>query len=192
MKLFLKGARCQMAKCPIDTGRAPPGMHGARRGKLSEYATQLREKQRLRRSYGLQEGQFRLFFQRALRMKGVTSENLLRLLELRLDNTIYRLGFAPSRRAARQFVRHGHVLVNGRRVDIPSVVLKPGDVVEVGRRPSSRKYAEQFVELAESRGVVPWLRVDRKAFRGEVLYEPKRDEMPVTFNEQLVVELYSK
>jgi len=168
----------------------PP--YGARRGKLSDYALQLREKQRIRRTYGLQEGQFRLFFRRALRKKGVTSENLLRLLELRLDNTVYRLGFAPSRRAARQFVRHGHVLVNGKKADIPSMVLKPGDVVEVRQRPSSRKYAEQFVELAESRGVVPWLGVDRKAFRGEVLYEPKREEIPVTFNEQLVVELYSK
>jgi len=192
MKLFLKGARCHMAKCPIDTGRPPPGMHGARRSKMGDYALQLREKQRIRRTYGLQERQFRLFFDRALKMKGVTSENLLRLLELRLDNTVYRLGFAPSRRAARQFVRHGHVTVNGRKADIPSMILKAGDVVEVRDRPASRKYAEQFVELAESRGLVPWLKVDRKAMRGEVLYEPKREEIPVNFNEQLVVELYSK
>jgi len=159
---------------------------------MGDYALQLREKQRIRRTYGLQERQFRLFFDRALKMKGVTSENLLRLLELRLDNTVYRLGFAPSRRAARQFVRHGHVTVNGRKADIPSMILKAGDVVEVRDRPASRKYAEQFVELAESRGLVPWLKVDRKAMRGEVLYEPKREEIPVNFNEQLVVELYSK
>ena len=128
MKLFLKGDRCYMAKCPIETGRPAPGMHGQRRSKTSDYGVQLREKQKLRRMYGMQEGQFRLFFERALKSRGVTGEKLLQSLELRLDNVVYRLGFAPSRRAARQFVLHGHVAVNSRKATIPSMILKAGDV----------------------------------------------------------------
>ena len=124
MKLFLKGDRCYMAKCPIEQQAPPPGMHGQRRSKTSDYGTQLREKQRLRRMYGLREEQFRFMFDRAIRARGVTGEKLLQMLELRLDNLVYRLGFAPSRRAARQFVTHGHVQVNKRKVSIPSMILK--------------------------------------------------------------------
>ncbi len=192
LKLFLKGDRCYMAKCPIETGRPAPGMHGQRRGKLSDYGVQLREKQRLRRMYGMQEGQFRLFFERALRARGITGEKLLQTLELRLDNIVYRLGFAPSRRAARQFVLHGHVSVNGHKVTIPSCILKAGDAVQVRDRKQSRDYAAKFVEVAESRGRVAWLSLDRPAFKGEVLHVPTREEIAPVVREHLVVELYSK
>ena len=147
MKLFLKGDRCYMAKCPIETGRPAPGMHGQRRSKTSDYGVQLREKQKLRRMYGMQEGQFRLFFERALRSRGVTGEKLLQSLELRLDNVVYRLGFAPSRRAARQFVLHGHVAVNSRKATIPSMILKAGDVMQVRDRKQGREYASKFMEV---------------------------------------------
>jgi len=192
MKLFLKGDRCFMAKCPIETGRPAPGMHGQRRSKTSDYGMQLREKQRLRRSYGMQEGQFHLFFTRALRKRGVTGETLLQSLECRLDNVAFRLGFAPSRRAARQFVRHGHVQVNGKKVDIPSMVLKAGDVVQVRDREQSREYANRHMEVAESRGIVGWMTLDRANARGEVLHIPTRDEIAPVVREQLIVELYSK
>ena len=192
MKLFLKGDRCFMAKCPIETGRPAPGMHGQRRSKTSDYGMQLREKQRLRRSYGMQEGQFHLFFTRALRKRGVTGETLLQSLECRLDNVAFRLGFAPSRRAARQFVRHGHVQVNGNKADIPSMVLKAGDVVQVRDREQSREYANRHMEVAESRGIVGWLTLDRANARGEVLHIPTRDEIAPVVREQLIVELYSK
>jgi small subunit ribosomal protein S4 len=192
LKLFLKGDRCYMAKCPIETGRPAPGMHGQRRGKTSDYGVQLREKQRLRRMYGMQEGQFRLFFERALRSRGITGEKLLQTLELRLDNIVYRLGFAPSRRAARQFVLHGHVAVNGHKVTIPSCILKTGDVVQVRDRKQSRDYAAKFVEIAESRGRVAWLSLDRPEFKGEVLHIPSREEIAPIVREHLVVELYSK
>ncbi len=141
MKLFLKGERCYMAKCAVETGRPVPGTHGTRRRrKVSDYGTQLREKQRLRRSYGLQEKQFRLFFKRAARRRGLTGEVLLQMLEMRLDNLAYRLGFAPSRRAAREFVRHNHMVVNGEKANIPSMVLKPGDIIGVRDKPNSREY----------------------------------------------------
>jgi small subunit ribosomal protein S4 len=192
MKLFLKGDRCFMAKCAIETGRPAPGMHGQRRGKTSDYGVQLREKQRLRRMYGMQEGQFHLFFARALRKRGVTGETLLQSLECRLDNVVFRLGFAPSRRAARQFVRHGHVLVNGNKADIPSMLLKAGDVVQVRDREQSRAYANRHMEVAESRGIVGWLTLDRANARGEVLHIPTRDEIAPVVREQLIVELYSK
>ena len=192
MKLFLKGDRCFMAKCPIETGRPAPGMHGQRRSKTSDYGMQLREKQRLRRSYGMQEGQFHLFFTRALRKRGVTGETLLQSLECRLDNVAFRLGFAPSRRAARQFVRHGHVQVNGNKVDIPSMLLKAGDVVQVRDREQSREYANRHMEVAESRGIVGWMTLDRANARGEVLHIPTRDEIAPVVREQLIVELYSK
>ncbi|MBU1692575.1 MAG: 30S ribosomal protein S4 [Verrucomicrobia bacterium] len=192
MKLFLKGDRCFMAKCAIETGRTAPGMHGQRRGKMSDYGVQLREKQRLRRMYGMQEGQFHLFFTRALRKRGVTGETLLQSLECRLDNVVFRLGFALSRRAARQFVRHGHVQVNGKKVDIPSMVLKAGDVVQVRDREQSRAYANLHMEVAESRGIVSWLSLDRANARGEVLHIPTRDEIAPVVREQLIVELYSK
>ena len=178
MKLFLKGNRCYMAKCPIERGRPAPGMHGQRGSKLSDYGVQLREKQRLRRHYGMQEGQFRLFFERALRRRG--------------DNVVYRLGFALSRRASRQFVLHRHVAVNGRTVSIPSMVLKPGAKIEIRDRKQGRAYAKTALEAAEGRQVSPWLTLDKEHQRGEVLRVPTREEIAPFVNEQLVVELYSK
>lgn len=192
MKLYLKGDRCFMAKCPIETGRPVPGGHGRRRKKISDYGMQLREKQRLRRMYGLQEGQFRLFFDRASRARGVTGENLLQLLELRLDNLVYRFGFAPSRNAARQFIRHGHIRINNHKANVPSMIIKAGDKIQVCDNKESRAYASQFVETAESRGIAAWLSVDKKDFTGEVVHIPSRDEIAPIVNEQLIVELYSK
>jgi small subunit ribosomal protein S4 len=193
MKLFLKGARCSMAKCPNETGRPAPGMHGQRRGKkLSDYGVQLREKQRLRRQYGMREEQFRVFFRRALRRRGVTGDMLLQLLETRLDNVVFRLGFAPSRRAARQIVSHNHVLVNGQRAAVPSMTVKPGAVIELKQRASSREMARRNLEAAAGRETAPWLSVDAKGIRGTVLRLPTREEIAPVVNEQLVVELYSK
>ena len=192
MKLFLKGDRCYMAKCAIEQGRPAPGMHGQRRSKMSDYATQLREKQRLRRMYGMHEGQFHRFFERAHKGRSVTGETLLQMLELRLDNMVYRLGFAPSRQASRQFVRHGHVTVNGRKSTIPSTVLRAGDIVKVRDRKRSKEYANQWAEVAEGRERAGWISVDRKALQGEVKHIPSRDEIAPTVNEQLIVELYSK
>ena len=191
-KLFLKGDRCYMAKCAIEQGHPAPGMHGMRRSKLSDYGTQLREKQKLRRMYGLQEEQFRFMFERALRQRGVTGEKLLQMLELRLDNLVYRFGFSPSRKAARQFVTHGHVEVNGRKADIPSMILKEGDVVKVRDRTQSREYSGRWLDTAESRGISPWLALNKAAFEGTVLRVPTREEIAPVVNEQLVVELYSK
>ena len=194
MKLNLKGARCHMAKCPIDQGHPIPGVHGQRRArKMSDYGTQLREKQRLRRQYGLQEGQFRRIFQEALTRRGITGETMLQLLETRLDNIVYRLGFAASRAAARQFVRHNHVTVNGRKANIPSMVLKAGDVVEVRDREHSKNLAKQVYEGTAAGRVTPsWLSVDEQKLRGEVLSIPTREEIAPIVNEQLVVELYSR
>lgn len=192
MKLFLKGDRCYMAKCAIEQGKNPPGQHGQRRTKLSNYGVQLREKQKLRRMYGVNEEQFRNIFARSLRGHGITGEKLLQNLELRLDNLVYRLGFAPSRRAARQFVRHGHVNVNGRTGSIPSMILKAGDVVAVKADEQSRKYAATFVETAVSRGIVGWLSLDKANYSGSVLKVPTREELAPTVNEQFIVELYSK
>lgn len=193
MKLFLKGMRCSMAKCPIETGRPAPGMHGQRRGrKISDYGTQLREKQKLRRHYGLQEGQFRLFFSRVARRKGVTGEQLLQMLETRLDNLVYRLGFAASRADARQFVAHNHVVVNGRKANIPSMIVPIGGVIEVRNRPRSREAAGRNLEATESRELAVWLTRDPKNFSGQLVRVPTRDEIAPIVNEQLVVELYSK
>ena len=191
-KLFLKGDRCYMAKCAIEQGHPAPGVHGMRRSKLSDYGVQLREKQKLRRMYGLQEEQFHFMFERALRQRGITGEKLLQMLELRLDNLAYRFGFAPSRKAARQFVTHGHVEVNGRKADIPSMILKEGDVVKVRDRAQSREYAGRWMDTAESRGISPWLSLNKAAFEGTVQRVPSRDEIAPIVNEQLVVELYSK
>jgi small subunit ribosomal protein S4 len=193
MKLFLKGQRCYMSKCPMETGRPAPGVHGQRRGrKLSDYGVQLREKQRLRSQFGMQEGQFKLFFQRALKKRGVTGEQLLQMLESRLDNVVYRLGFAPSRRAARQMVIHSHFTVNGRRADRPSLLLKPGSVVAVRERPRVRQELTRNVEAAETRPLPVWLARDSKALTGQYVRVPTRDEIAPIVNEQLIVELYSK
>ena len=191
MKLFLKGDRCRMAKCPIETGRPAPGVHGARPSKKSDYGVQLREKQRLRRFYGMQEGQFKLFFQRALRKRGVTGEMLLQLLEMRLDNLVFRLGFAASRRNARQLVLHSHVKVNGRRADVPSMTLKVGDRIEVKGRKQSQDAIRKVLD-AQSGEMSAWLSLDKDALKGEVLRIPSRDEIAPFVNEQLIVELYSK
>ncbi len=193
VKLMLKGKRCTMAKCPIETGRASPGVHGQRRGKkLSDYGVQLREKQKLRRMYGMQEGQFRLFFDRAQRSKGVTGDKLLQLLEMRLDNIIYRLGFSFSRKSARQFVTHRHIKINGRIVNIPSMGVKPGSVIEVKDNPKSRAHASQSLEASQARVVPGWMSIDAANFKGEVLKVPTREEIAPIVNEQLIVELYSK
>ncbi len=192
VKLFLKGDRCTMAKCAIDRGRAVPGMHGSRRSKASDFSRQFREKQKLRRFYGLQDGQFRVFFGRAARVRGITGETLLQMLEMRLDNLVYRFGLAPSRPAARQFVLHQHVTVNGRRADVPSIVLKAGDRVQVRDRPQSREQAKRWLDAYEGKALSPWLAFDRSTFSGEVLHVPTRDEISPFVNEQLVVELCSK
>ncbi len=193
MKLFLKGSRCNMAKCPIERGRPAPGMHGQRRSrKPSDYGVQLREKQRLRRFYGLQENQFRLFFKRVAKRKGITGLMLLQMLEARLDNVVYRLGFAPSRATARQLVRHGHVIVNGRKTDIPSMILKEGSAVSVKERTSSKELAKRGLETTEGRDVPAWLSRDPKTLAGKVERIPDREEIAPIVDEQLVVELYSK
>jgi len=192
MKLFLKGERCYSEKCAFDRRPYAPGQHGQARTKQSDYRDQLREKQKVKRMYGLLERQFRLFFKRAERMRGVTGENLLSLLERRMDSTIYRMGFASSRIEARQLVLHNHFTVNGRKVNIPSYVVKPGDVVEVKER--SRKVAKisMAMEGAERRPMMSWLELDKKAFKGLVKGNPVREEMTLPINEQLIVELYSK
>ena len=193
MKLFLKGTRCSMSKCPIETGRPAPGMHGQRRSrKLSDYGVQLREKQRLRRQYGLQEGQFRLFFDRAARRKGVTGEILLQMLETRLDNLVYRLGFAASRRMARQFVTHGHMLVNGHKATIPSMAVVPGSILKVATDSRSREVAKRSLELMAGLEVPVWLTRDDAELSGGVVRLPSREEIAPIVDEQLVVELYSK
>ncbi|MBN1558174.1 MAG: 30S ribosomal protein S4 [Lentisphaerae bacterium] len=192
-KLFLKGMRCLMAKCPVETGRPPPGVHGQRRSrKMSDYGVQLREKQKLRRQYGLQEGQFRLFFERVAKRRGVTGEQLLQMLESRLDNVVYRLGFAGSRKEARQMVVHNHVQVNARKATVPSMILEPGAVVQVKDRSSSRALAGRNLEAAQGRELAPWLSRDDAAFTGEFLRVPSREEIAPVVNEQLIVELYSK
>lgn len=193
MKLFLKGARCTMAKCPIEVGRPAPGMHNQRRPrKMSDYGNQLRVKQRLRRQYGLIEKQFLLFFNRASAGKGVTGELLLQMLESRLDNVVYRLGLAPSRRAARQMVLHNHIRVNGRQANVPSMVLSAGAVITVRDRERSREAARRNLELAQSREIPSWMTMDAGAFRGVYTRIPTRDEIAPIVDEQLVVELYSK
>ena len=192
LKLFLKGERCYTDKCAIERRNYPPGQHGQARPKFSEYSIQLREKQKLRRIYGVLEGQFRRYFQMADRAKGVTGETLLQLLERRMDNMVYRMGFATSRSEARQLVRHGHFSVNGRKVNIPSFLVKVGDVVAVTER--SRKVAriQEALDLAQRRGVPDWLEVSPAEWSGRVKTIPVRQDLTMPINEKLVVELYSK
>lgn len=191
-KLFLKGTRCMTEKCAIERRSYPPGQHGQGRQRISEYSAQLREKQKLRRIYGLQERQFRGVFGRAERRTGITGDHLLKLLECRLDNVVYRLGFASSRKEARQLVNHGHLLVNGRKTDVSSYTVKAGDIVEV--RPKSREIASVLAALdaVEGRGIPAWLELDRAAFKGTVRGIPTKEEIQLPVNEQLVVELYSR
>ena len=192
IKLFLKGERCYTDKCAIERRSYPPGQHGQGRSKSTEYSLQLREKQKLKRIYGILERQFRRVFTLAERRRGITGENLLLLLESRLDNMIYRMGFAPSRSEARQLVRHGHFLINQRRVTIPSYFVKPGDEILV--RESSRKIVriQESLERAQRRGVPEWLEVNKDTFAGRVRALPTRAELTLPINEQLIVELYSK
>ena len=192
LKLFLKGERCYTDKCAIERRNYPPGEHGQARPKFSEYSIQLREKQKLRRIYGVLEGQFRRYFQMADRAKDVTGEALLQFLERRLDNVVFRLGFATSRTEARQLVRHGHFRVNGRKVNVPSYLVRAGDSVAV--REKSRQVAriQEAMELAQRRGVPEWLEVTPEAFAGRMKALPTRADLTLPVNEKLVVELYSK
>jgi small subunit ribosomal protein S4 len=191
MKLFLKGAKCDTMRCPIERKPYPPGQHGRGRIRESEYLLQLREKQKCRRIYGLLEKQFRNLYAVAAREKGITGENLLRMLELRLDNVVFRAGFAASRNQSRQFVRHGHVLVNGKRVTIPSYAVRKGDVVEIAPK------AQQFIVLRHNldtldRAVPMWLEAQVSDFKATVRDLPLREQIDVPVREQLIVELYSK
>ncbi len=192
LKLFLKGERCYTDKCAIERRNYPPGQHGQARSKFSEYALQLREKQKVKRMYGLLEGQFRRYFELAERTRGITGENLLLLLEQRLDNMVYRMGFATSRAEARQLVLHGHFQVDGRKVDIPSYRLKPGQVVTVRQRSRTMGRIVEALEQAEGRGIPDWLEMNKESFTARVKALPTRADLTMPINEQLVVELYSK
>ncbi len=192
LKLFLKGDRCFKEKCAIEKRNTPPGQHGRRRGKLQGYGMQLREKQKVKRIYGVLETQFRNYFKRADRLKGVTGENLLGLLEKRLDNVVYRLGFASSRPQARQWVSHGHVLVNGHRVDAANYQVRVGDEVTVAARTTKNPFLQASLESAKGRGVPEWLELDAENIKGRVAREPKRTDVTYPIEEQLIVELYSK
>lgn len=191
-KLFLKGDRCLTEKCSFDRRGYPPGQHGHGRIKFSEYALQLREKQKLKRLYGMAEQPFRLVFARAERMKGVTGSNLLSQLERRLDNVAYRLGFAASRSQARMVVRHGHILVNGHRVNIPSYTVKKGDHVALAEKSRALTAIAAALESSKNREMPQWLEMDRAAFKGTVKDIPTKDDITVPVEERLVVELYSK
>jgi small subunit ribosomal protein S4 len=192
LKLFLKGERCYTDKCAIERRNYPPGEHGQGRSKFSEFALQLREKQKVKRMYGLLELQFRRYFNMAERMRGITGENLLLLLERRMDNMVYRMGFATSRAEARQLVRHGHFAVDGRKVDIPSYLLQPGQVLAVRERSRKVSRIVEALEQAERRGVPDWLEVQREDFSARVKALPTRADLTMPINEKLVVELYSK
>jgi len=192
MKLFLKGDRCFKDKCAIERRNYPPGQHGRRRSKLLGYGIQLREKQKVKRIYGLLERPFRLTFQRAERRKGITGANLLQELERRLDNVVYSLGFAASRAQARQLVCHGHVTVNGKKVTIPSFRVSKGNVVAIKEKSRTNEQIKASVETARARGVPGWLDLQPESFSGTVLELPSREEIKLPIQEQLIVELYSK
>ena len=190
IKLFLKGERCLTEKCAIERRSYPPGEHGRGRIKQSEYLLQLREKQKARRYYGLLEKQFRTYYEKASRRSGVTGEELLRMLETRLDNVVYRLGFAASRAQARQLVRHGHFQVNGRRVNIPSYQVRPDDLITVPPSSSAQQVIRDATDLVST--VAPWLQADHDGLTGKVLKQPERGEIDTPVQESLIVELYSK
>jgi small subunit ribosomal protein S4 len=192
LKLFLKGERCYTDKCAIERRNYPPGEHGQGRPKFSEYSIQLREKQKVKRMYGLLEKQFRRTFTEAARIKGITGETLLVLLECRLDNVAYRLGFASSRAEARTLVRHGHVLVNGKKVNIPSFTVRAGDVVSVAESSRQMGRVLSSMEGAQRRGVPDWAEVDKDTFSGKIKILPTRSDITMPINEKLIVELYSK
>lgn len=192
-KLFLKGTKCYTEKCPIEKRNYPPGQHGqSRRSKISEYGVQLREKQKVRRTYGLQERQFRNYFGRALKQTGRTGELLVKILERRFDNVVYRLGFAPSRKAARQLVLHRHFTVNNRIVDIPSFLVKPGDVIQVREGSRKMEVIHSSMKRMKDTSMFAWLSLDKASMTGTFLNVPERADIPLNANEQLIVELYSK
>jgi len=192
MKLYLKGDRCYSDKCAYERRNYAPGQHGRMRAKLSDYGLRLREKQKLKRIYGLTETQFKRYFKEAERQKGVTGTNFLILLERRLDNVVYRLGFAQSRAQARQLVRHGHFLVNGKPVDIPSYLLKPGDTVTVREKSRNLAVINEALEALPRRGVPPWLELRKEQYEGVFKTFPTREEIDIPVQEQLIVEFYSK
>jgi small subunit ribosomal protein S4 len=194
-KLFLKGTKCFTEKCPVERRPYAPGQHGqatARRRKMSEYAKQLREKQKIKRSYGVSEKQFRNTFEKVASLPGITGHNLLAALETRLDNVVYRMGFAPSRKAARQLIRHRHIEVKQRKLDIPSYQVRPGEEVRVKQSSRELLLVQAAMEQASRGAPMSWIAVDRESFSGRVLEKPIRSAIPLAANEQLVVELYSK
>ena len=193
MKLFLKGERCYTEKCAIEKRNMPPGQHGkTRKSKMAGYGVQLREKQKVKRIYGVLEDQFRRYFEQAERTRGITGETLLQLLERRLDNAVYRLGFATSRPQARQLVRHGHFQVNGKKVDIPSYSVKPGDVIAVRERSQKTPSIVHAIEEVKGRGIPEWLQFDAEAMSAKVSSIPTREQINLPVQESLIVELYSK
>jgi small subunit ribosomal protein S4 len=192
MKLFLKGDRCFKEKCAFERRGYAPGQHGRRRSKIQGYGIQLREKQKVKRMYGVLEKQFRNYFAKAARRKGVTGAALLQLLEQRLDNVVYRLGFASSRSMARQLVAHGHIAVNGRKTDIPSALVKSGSVVTLREKSRKNEQVKICLDTAKGRGVPSWLELDADQFQGTVRQLPSREEITMPIQEQLIVELYSK
>jgi len=192
-KLFLRGSRCYTDKCSFTRRGYPPGQHGkAGRRKLTSYATQLREKQKVKAIYGILEAQFRRFFQEAVRMPGATGENLLILLERRLDNVVYQLGFASSRTQARQIVKHGHILINGKKVDIPSYLVKPNQVISLSEQMRKNPFVKRSIEEREPEKITGWLKLDRENMTGTVIRLPKREDITIPLQENLIVELYSK
>ena len=192
IKLFLKGIRCTGDKCAIEKRNQPPGMHGRRRNKLSDYGLQLREKQKTKRIYGMLERQFRIFFDRASRAPGVTGEKLLELLERRLDSVVYRLHWATSRSEARQLVKHKHVLVNGRTVNVPSFLVRAGDKIEVRKKETLEKHVKGILEMLQDRPRVEWLKMEPESLSAEVLRLPTKADAGLPVEESLIVELYSK
>ncbi|HEY8555207.1 MAG TPA: 30S ribosomal protein S4 [Burkholderiales bacterium] len=191
-KLFLKGEKCFTDRCPVEKRAYAPGQHGQRRSRPTDYGLQLREKQKLRRIYGVLERQFERYYEEAARHKGSTGVDLLKLLESRLDNVVYRMGFGISRTEARQLVRHNAVLVNGKRVNIPSYQVRPGDVIEISPRAKEQLRIKAALEAAEQRGFPDWVEVDTKAMKGTFKAPPERSDLPADINESLVVALYSK
>lgn len=192
MKLFLKGERCFSEKCAVEKRRFAPGQHGKRRSKIQGYGIQLREKQKVKRIYGMLEKQFRLTYQKAVRGKGVTGEELLQLLERRLDNVVYKFGFASSRWQARQIIGHGHVQVNDHKVDVSSFLVKAGDVISVKEKAKKNTFLLAAIDSAKSRGVPPWLALDSDSLRGTVSALPTREQITLPIQEQMIIELYSK
>ncbi len=192
LKLFLKGERCYTDKCAIERRNYPPGVHGQARTRFSEFSIRLREKQKVKRIYGLLETQFARYFTLAERMPGITGENLLVLLERRLDNVVYRLGFASSLAQARQLVRHRHIQVNGRVVDVPSYLVEINQVVSVAEKSRQKKVIVEAIELAQRRGAPPWIMLEREQFRGSLRSLPQRGDLTMPINEKLIVEHYSR